>query len=298
VVRVDAYVLGASAITALVLVGSYWSTIAGLIKEWRLNEDYSVGALVPFVAVWLVWHERKGLAECRVAACWWGIVVILLAQGARLYGLLFMFESAERYSLVLTIIGVVLLVGGREISRRLLWVFLFLLLMVPLPGRVHNMISGPLQSVATAGAVFMLELSGVTLTREGNVILLNENVPLAVAEACSGLRMLTAFVVVSATMAYVVNRPRWQKAVLLFSSVPIAIVCNLIRLFVTAQLYLVASSEMAEKFFHDFAGLTMMPLAVLLLAGELLLMNKLVTPESGSSSSPLWKGRSGAKADS
>ena len=91
--------------------------------------------------------------------------------------------------------------------------------------------------------------------------------------------MLTAFVVVAATLAYVVERPRWQKAVLVISSVPIAIACNLARLCVTAVLYVVASSETAERFFHDFAGLSMMPLAVLILAGELFLMARLVVPE-------------------
>jgi hypothetical protein len=40
------------------------------------------------------------------------------------------------------------------------------------------------------------------------------------------------------------------------------------------------SAEVAEKFFHDFAGLVMMPAAVLLMFGELWLMEKLTLPES------------------
>ncbi|MBN1346208.1 MAG: exosortase/archaeosortase family protein [Phycisphaerae bacterium] len=266
-------------LTATVFLWTYWATILDLLKEYRLNEDYSVGGLVPIAALYLLWHDRKRLAECRVAPCWWGIVPIVIAQVMRLYGLLFLYQSAERYSLVLTIAGTVLLMAGWQVFKRIAWILVFMLLMVPLPGRIHNTISGPLQRLATMGAVFMLELSGITVAREGNVIVLNDTVPLAVAEACSGLRMLTAFVIVGATLAYLVNRPRWQKVVVVISSVPIAILCNLIRLFVTAELYLVASSETAEKFFHDFAGLTMMPLAILLLVGELALMNILVVPE-------------------
>jgi exosortase/archaeosortase family protein len=108
-------------------------------------------------------------------------------------------------------------------------------------------------------------------------LVLNERTRLAVVEACSGLRMLTAFIVVAATLAYVVKRPRWQKAIVLLSSIPVAIACNAARLIVTAWLFLWASSETAERFFHDFAGLTMMPLAVLLLVAELWLMNKIVS---------------------
>ena len=110
-------------------------------------------------------------------------------------------------------------------------------------------------------------------------MMLDENIPLGVAEACSGLRMLTAFIVVAGAMAFLVNRPIWQKATLVLSSIPIAIGCNLARLCVTAMLYLVADSETAERFFHDFAGLTMMPIAVFMLFGELWLMNKLVVPD-------------------
>jgi exosortase len=151
--------------------------------------------------------------------------------------------------------------------------------MVPLPGRVHNLISGPLQTWSTTGTVFLLELFGVTVGREGNVIVLNDVQHVAIAEACSGLRMLTAFVVVAAVLAYIVNRPRWQKLTLVVSSVPIAVVCNLGRLVLTAVLYLVVSSTAAERFFHDFAGISMMPLAVLLLLAELKLMAWLVTPD-------------------
>jgi exosortase len=261
------------------LVWAYWPILSMLVIEWGRDQDYSVGQLVPFVALYLLWHERHAVRKCKIKPCWWGIGVILLAQAARLFGLLFLFESAERYSMVLTFIGLVLLIYGWDVFRKTQWILLFLFLMIPLPGRIHNLISGPLQGIATAGAVVLLELFGTTVVREGNVIMLNDSQPLAVAEACSGLRMLTAFVVVAATLAYVVNRPRWQKGIVVASSIPVAIICNLARLFVTAQLYLVASSDTAERFFHDFAGLSMMPLAVLILAGELVLLSKLVIPE-------------------
>jgi exosortase len=268
----------ALALVSVALLWSYWPTIAHLTKEWQSNEDYSVGQLVPLAALYLVWHDRRRLRTIPLRPCWWGVGLIILAQIARAYGLLFIFESAERYSFVLTIAGIVLLLGGTRLFFNMLWILALLFLMVPFPGRIHNMISGPLQGMATAGAVFVLELIGITVLREGNVILLNDSVPLAVAEACSGLRMLTAFVVVAATMAYMVRRPTWQKLVLLSSSIPVAIVCNIIRLVVTALLFLVASSRLAERFFHDFAGLTMMPLALLILLSELWLLNKLILP--------------------
>ncbi len=271
--------LAAGGLLSAALVWSYWSTLIDLTRDWRRDENYSAGQLVPLASLYLVWQERKTLAGCWVRVCWWGAGLILLGQLARAYGLLFLYESAERYSMVVTVAGVVMLVAGSEVFHRLRWVLLFLFLMVPLPGQVHNAVSGPMQDQATAGAVFFLELIGLTVAREGNVILLNDVVPLTVAEACSGLRMLTAFVVVGCVLAYLVNRPAWQRVVLVVSTVPVAIACNLVRLVITAVLFLVVSGETAEKFFHDFAGWTMMPMAVACLALELWLMSRLVLPE-------------------
>jgi len=278
--------LGAVVAVALLaaLFWAYWPVLVRLFKDWQRDDNYSVCQLVPLVAIYLIWRDRAALRDLGASPCWWGLGLVLLAIAARMYGLLYLFESAERYSFVLALAGLVLLVAGWRMFRRVFWILLFLFLMVPLPGRIHNMISGPMQNMATIGSVFLLEVFGVTVSQEGNVILLNGSIPLAVAEACSGLRMLTAFIVVAGAMAFLVSRPVWQKVTLVLSSIPIAIGCNLVRLCVTAMLYMAVDSETAERFFHDFAGLTMMPIAVFLLFGELWLMNKLIVADSAAAS--------------
>ncbi len=168
----------------IVLLWSYWPIVASLYRDWQRDDNYSVGQLVPLAALYLLWCERHRLAKCRLAPCWWGAGLILIGQAARFFGLLFLYESAERYSMVLTVTGLVLLVAGRQAFWQTRWILVFLFLMVPLPGRVHNLISGPLQNLSTAGAVVTLELSGVTVIREGNTMLLNDGVAVAVAEAC------------------------------------------------------------------------------------------------------------------
>jgi exosortase/archaeosortase family protein len=92
--------------------------------------------------------------------------------------------------------------------------------------------------------------------------------------------MLTSFIMVGCVLALIVHRPTWQKAVLAISSVPIAILCNLVRLVVTALLFLLVSGKVAEKFFHDFAGRTMVPMAILLMMGEMWIMSRLVVGDS------------------
>ena len=277
----DKLLMLVSVVLALLAVTawSYWRIVASLLREWQ-TDDYSAGQLVPLIALFLLWRERKNLRECLLKPCWLGgIALLILAQTARFFGLMFMFQSIDNYSLVLSIAGLVLMVAGWEVFRRVLWIILFLFLMLPLPGRVHNMISGPLQNMASTGSVFLMEAFGVRVSQQGNVMMLNQNIPLAVAEACSGLRMLTAFIIIAAFVAYMVKRSRLKKAVILISSIPVAVICNIVRIFVTAVIMLQISTEAGEKFFHDFAGLVMMPIAVLLLFGELWLLDKLIIPE-------------------
>ena len=261
---------------ALMTTWTYWSTITDLFREWQNNDDYSSVQLVPLIALFLVWVERKKLRQCRVNPCWWGLLLLMVAFVGRTFGLLFMYESAERYALVLTIIALVLLIAGRQVFRVLSWILLFLFLMVPFPGRIHNLISGPLQSIATSGSVFLLEAFGVRVSQQGNVVILNQTVAMSVVEACSGLRMLMAFIIVAGFIVYMVKCSRLQKGIVFLSSIPVAVMCNILRLCVTGVLFLVADSELAEKFFHDFAGIVMIPAAVMLIFGELWLMDKLI----------------------
>jgi len=270
----------ATVLLVVITAWSFWPAMVGLFNTWQTDDDYSAGQLVPLVALFLVWRERNMLRQCLLVPCWWGgIALILLAEVARTYGFLSFRVSPERYAMVLTAAGLVLMVAGWRVFRTVSWIILFLFLMVPFPERVHSLISGPLQTMATTGSVLFLEVFGVRVSQEGNVVMLNGNMPIAVAEACSGLRMLMAFVIVAAFIAYMVKRPRWQKAVLLGSSIPVAVVCNMIRIFTTAMLMLYVSVETAQKFFHDFAGFVMMPVAVLLLFGEIWLMDRVVVPE-------------------
>ncbi|MBK9118924.1 MAG: exosortase/archaeosortase family protein [Phycisphaerales bacterium] len=256
----------------------YGATLRGLVAEWRASDEYSVGALVPLVAAYVLWSQRKQFFAPLWGVAWSGLLVFGFSQALWFLGVYRDHISLTRYSLIFALAGIVLVVFGWRVMRRLVWVTLFLFLMVPLPGRVHDAVSLPLQDIATRSAVFNLELLGFWVVRTGNIITVNESTQVAVAEACNGLRMLTAFVFVCSAMAFMVGRPAWQRAFIVLSSIPIAVVTNTIRLVVTVILFDLTNSDFAEKFFHDFAGILMMPLAIAVVFGELWLLQRLTLP--------------------
>jgi exosortase len=253
---------------------SYWPIIARLWMFLWTSDDYSAGLLVPPVAAYVVWSRRHALMQTPMQVCWWGLAVLVFSQGVRAFGTLYLYGSLERYSLLVALFGATLLVFGWRIVRQLVWVFAFLLLTIPLPNRIHEQVAVPLQNFAAHSAVFGLDLLGFLVAKEGNTLRLSTETTIAVAEACNGLRMLTAFVIVAGTLALVIQSARWVKAVLMISSVLVAILANSLRLIITAVLFEMVGSDAAEDFFHDFAGLLMMPVAIAILAGELYLLRE------------------------
>ena len=99
----------------------------------------------------------------------------------------------------------------------------------------------------------------------------------AVAEACNGLRMVTAFFVIICCVVLLVDRTWWEKMIVLISSLPIALLCNTLRLTITAIAFTMLKGEGVVNVFHDFGGYFMMPFALALVVFELWLLTKLTT---------------------
>ncbi|MCE5187083.1 MAG: exosortase [Planctomycetaceae bacterium] len=268
--------VNASLLLLAVLVVTYWDTLKDLWSVWLRSDEYSSGLLVPVVAMYILWSRRGRFRQvCRPNPSMWGLAALLGAQAFRLFGLFYRYDCIERLSFVLSVGALAVIVGGQRLFRKFVPVFLFLFLMLPFPRQVEMQITAPLQRWATSSAVFCLETFGFSVSHEGNVIHIN-NTLVAVAEACNGLRMLTAFLVVSGMVVLVIERRWWEKGLVLLSSIPIALICNTARLTVTAIFFTFLDTSRWEQVFHDFGGFAMMPAALMIIVLELRILSMLV----------------------
>lgn len=257
---------------------SYWPTLTDLHRVWMRSDEYSSGLLVPFLTLYILWVRRRDFAEMPIRpALLWGCGAFLLAQVVRGVGLFFLFGSGLRISLMLSVVALVLMILGWRALRRLWPILLFLCLMLPWPNRVQAAVALPLQRWATSSAVFCLELTGYEVTQDGNVIRIGD-ASVAVAEACNGLRMVTAFFVITGLVVLLVRRAWWEKLIVLISSLPIALLCNTVRLWMTSIAFTILDGETWKQMFHDYGGFAMMPLALAMVVGELWLLTQLTTP--------------------
>jgi exosortase len=254
------------------LIWAYWPVLVKLVGRWSADPQYSHGYLVPAFAALLVWLRRKELRAVPLQVNWWGVVLLAIGASLLLAGGLLYFSWFEEVSLLPTLAGMCLLFGGGR-AFRILWpAIVFLAFMLPLPFRLEKALAAELQTVASIASNYALQTMGFPALREGNVIVLND-VRIGVVEACSGLSMLVVFFALATAVVILVKRPLWEKAVILPSAIPIAIVANVIRITVTGVLHETVGSKTADAFFHDFAGWLMMPLALGLLWLELKLLS-------------------------
>jgi exosortase len=148
----------------------------------------------------------------------------------------------------------------------------FLICAIPWPGLVYTKVAIPLQYVAAKVAVIVLNLAQVDSVVEGTRIVINRPGGgmrvLNVAEACAGMRSLMTFITLGAAIAFLsLSRPLWQKVIIVGSAVPIAIICNVLRVSGVGLLDVYVTQEASEGFAHTFVGLVLLAPALLMLLG-------------------------------
>ncbi len=260
----------------------YISTIRTLTYTYATEPDYVHGFFVPIFSLYLLWYRREMLPSVPQRGSWWGLALFAGWAFIRWWGVYFHYIWFEPGSIVLCIAAIMLFVGGWKI---ILWAWpaiVFLFFIVPLPGLLSSFLSDPLQNIGTRVSVFVIQTLGIPAVASGNQIILREPPPLSVEEACSGIKMLMLFFTLCVGAAFLMRKPIWERAVIIISAIPIAVISNVVRISLTAILSEIASQwptfiskETARESFHSFAGLLMMPVALLILWGEITLISLL-----------------------
>lgn len=253
---------------------AYWPVFVEVSRSWSSDPQYSHGYLVPLFSAFLLWRNRGDGLTAESKPSWWGLPVLLVGLGLYLTGAYLFFDWFQAISLIPVLAGAVLLIGGWPMLRKTAWPIAFLMFMFPLPHSVSTMLSQPLQRIATLVSTYFLQTVGLPAISEGNVIIINE-ARIGVVEACNGLGMMLLFFAIATGVAILVDRPLWQKAVLVLSAIPIAVIANIARIAVTGLLTGVVGQEWVDWLFHDVAGWFMMPLALALLGLELMFLSRL-----------------------
>lgn len=261
----QALVLGS---TALMLL-AFYDEVFDLVQQCT-KADYSHGFLLPPFAEYLfpdtiAYPDYRGLPFTLGAV---GLSVIAELN----YGK----EIARGAAIVLGFAGIATTFFGRWRGLQWAWPGLvFLLLALPLPFDLEVKLSNRLRLIAAEGGTYILQLIGFPTYNTGTVIQIG-NTQIGVAEACSGLSMLLAFVAIAFLCPP--SRPKWDRLGIAASSVPIAVFCNIGRIVVTGLVYHAGWNQLGDFVVHDLAGWLMMPFALGLVWLEFRLIDWIIVP--------------------
>lgn len=262
-----------------------------LVRLWTTDRSWSHGFLIPGFSLYFI-HQRKNeilrlrwvgdplgqwcrgrrpaaLLSGQTRPSYVGLVILLGALAFYVFNVVS--PSGYAYfrplSMIAALGAVALFLGGWRFIRHTWLPIVFLVFAVPLPRRYYVSLTMPMRTVAADVAAALLSVIGeVEATASGvviDVVYQGQRLEpaLNVAEACSGMRLLMAFLALGVAMAYLHDRPLWQRLVLLASTVPIAMLCNIVRVTATGFIYVLIDPAYTQGVYHDMLGLAMLPLA-------------------------------------
>lgn len=272
---------------ALLACRDAWMDILQIVRK---DDEASHILLVPVVFARLVWVRRTELKDWRPNASLWGVGIAVLGVGLWLFGNIKAMQILWHLGAVVTLVGAFVSINGLEIVRRLWPAFLVLLFLMPLPGTIRHPLALFLQNASAQATEVVIVALGFELVRHGNLLVINDY-PVGIAEACNGMRMVSMLILIVFAFVFSENVRPWVRIVLILFSVPIAILCNIVRLVPTVLAYGYFSPEFADGM-HDILGWVLVFASYFVLMGVLWLMRWLLLPVNpNQKQKPTWSVR-------
>lgn len=262
----------------LVLALFFARPLLGLIALATGSQLHSHILLIPFICAYLVYLQREHLTPESPISLRWSTPCFLLGSAA--LGLAFTFPRLSSSvspsdHLALTIVAFVCLVAGggclvlgRAWMRSLLFPFVFLVFLVPLPDEiVYWLETGSKLASADAASLFF-NLSGTPVLRDGSIFQL-PGIVIEVAQECSGIRSSLVLFITSLLVAHLFLKTGWRRIVLVAFVIPLGILRNGFRILVIGWLCVHIGPEMINSIIHRKGGplffvLSLIPLFLLL----------------------------------
>ena len=252
-----------------------------LVKVWSTQEDYGHGFFVLPIVVYMLWHKRSRLEAIPARPSWVGLPVLVLGSLLYVVASIAKFHTLAYLCMIVIVLGLVLFLAGWGLVREVAPQVALLLFMFPIPSALYVQITNPLKLAIANISTTIVQMVGIPVFREGNLIYLAES-KMEVTEACSGIRSLYSYLMLGCVFAFG-GRTRWTRILMIVSAVPLAFLVNIVRVTGTTILSHAYGPEMAQGVLHMTAGFVLFAIGFVVFYVEYRLLNKEWFHESSTS---------------
>jgi exosortase len=264
---------GAAQLKAAVIAALFLFTFSNTIYLlayvwWNQPADWGHGWIIPAFSAYFVHTHWDRIRACPIRFTWVGLAIMVASLAfywLNLWALrIGYFQSV---GMLLCLLGIVIYLCGLPVVRHVWVPWLYLFFAVPLPHGVYFGLTDPLRQFAANAATVVLRLTGLQIERLGSTIeyvYAGTRGKLEVADACAGMRSTITLCALGVAIAFLSERPWWQRIVMIASCIPIAIFANFVRVTTTCILHVYVDPVYAKGNYHTLLGLASLALAFLM----------------------------------
>ncbi|MDB4476067.1 exosortase A [bacterium] len=211
-------------IILLLIPVAFLSTTVSMVEIWLNNETFTHGFLILPISLWLIWGERERIAGIPLKQDARALFFLLPALALWILATLIDVAVIQQITMVAILPISVWLLLGYRLALALLFPLMYLFFAVPL----GQSLIPPMMEFTADFTVYMVQLSGVPIFRDG----LSFQLPSgnwSVVEECSGVRYLIASAALGTIYAYITYRSMPKRVFFIIASLIVPIVANGLR---------------------------------------------------------------------
>jgi len=237
------------------------STLRWAWAAWNPEGDQSYGVMVPFIALGLFFFHREELARAPGGGYVLGLVPLLFGILLFVLSVRCLNPRMALASIPFLLYGGIRWMRGQAAARVILFACAFLVFMIPV-GALQQA-TARLQFIITGAVGALAHFLGISILAVGTTLTATDgSFNFEIAEGCSGIRSLTAMVMLTAVFVHLTQDRLWKKVVIFCGSFGFAIVGNIGRIFSIVLLAKFYDPRLAAGLYHDYSGFLFFPIAI------------------------------------
>lgn len=230
-------------------------------------KNVSHGWLIFIISGHALWKQKEQLREAPTHYSFIGCFCAVLSLG--LYALSRDSEllCVQQLSFISILWSLAFAIWGWGVAKLIMFPIWYLVFTISAPAVFDELILR-LQNISTVSVFYVMRGFGYEVLRLGNALssaIEGSEFQFQIAGSCSGIRSLIALTAFTAAFSWYSQKTITLKWMLFACSIPVAVICNIIRVFSICLVAVLCGQNAAIGYYHDYSGYVTALIGILLM---------------------------------